>query len=654
MTHGSSDIYQEPRGERSLLDRVVEAIGSQYALEGEVGRGGMSVVYRARDLRLNRAVAIKVLPPDLAMDPHIRARFTREAQTAAQLSHPHIVPIYDVGERNGLAFFVMAMLTGGNLGTLLTYEPRLPIEEARRFLREVADALDYAHQRGVIHRDIKPDNILIDRESGRALVTDFGIAWAMEAASRLTVTGIAVGTPTYMSPEQATGERTLDGRSDIYSLGVVAYQMLTGRLPFTASNAMALLLKHVTEHPRPILDLRPDVPAAMSNAIERALLKSPEDRWPTAGTLREALSPDARVAPVWRSERVEPVRYVSPIPRSRPDRGQRDVRRGQSRYASPRPVAPVPVDDTGLPVTSALMQGDIVLEPAHLASLTREQRDDLRLWHGRVNLRDRIRAMRGYFWWTTAVAIAAGVAFVAGASEGDEAFPLLFAPIVPFFMTRKLWFRRRSLRAAGLKLRRVILMPRASWVIPQSTTPTQKQLEKMAPKEVLEGPSGIAVRNAAEDRAAILSIINGLNKADRKMLPDVEPAVNALVERIGHLARMVHRLDEQMGTTSLEELDRRIAHMKREGLSLEGERRLALLKRQRTSIVELAENRATLSQQLDNAVLMLGNLRLDMVKLRTSGLQANLSDVSSATQEVRALSREIGLLLEAAEEARAM
>jgi serine/threonine-protein kinase len=197
-------------------------------------------------------------------------------------------------------------------------------------------------------------------------------------------------------------------------------------------------------------------------------------------------------------------------------------------------------------------------------------------------------------------------------------------------------------------------MPRASWVIPQPAAPTQKQLEKMASKEVLDGPLGSAVRNAAEDRAAILGIINGLNKVDRKMLPDVEPAVNALVERIGHLARMVHRLDEQMGTTSLDELDHRIAQMEREGLSLEGERRLALLKRQRTSIVDLAENRATLSQQLDNAVLMLGNLRLDMVKLRTSGLQANLSDVSSATQEVRALSREIGLLLEAAEEARSI
>jgi serine/threonine-protein kinase len=198
------------------------------------------------------------------------------------------------------------------------------------------------------------------------------------------------------------------------------------------------------------------------------------------------------------------------------------------------------------------------------------------------------------------------------------------------------------------------MMPRAKWVIPEVASPTQKQLEKMAPREVLEGPLGAAVRNAAEDRAAILAIINGLPKPDRKLLPEVEPAVNALVERIGHLARMVHRLDEQMGSTSMEDLDQRIAQMQREGLSLEGERRLSLLKRQRTSIVELAENRATLSSQLDNAVLMLGNLRLDMVKLRTSGLQANLPDVSSATQEVRALSRELGLLLEAAEEARAI
>jgi serine/threonine-protein kinase len=638
--------HQHRQPSESLQDRVMAAIGSQYAFEGEIGRGGMSVVYRARDLRLNRSVAIKVLPPELAHDSAIRARFTREAQTAAQLSHAHIVPIFDVGERDGIAYLVMANLTGGNLATLLAHEPRLPIEEARRFIREVADALDYAHQRGVIHRDIKPDNILLDQGSGRALVTDFGIAWAMEAASRLTVTGVAVGTPTYMSPEQAVGERAVDGRSDIYSLGVLAYQMLTGRVPFTASNSMALLLKHVTERPRSIMDFRPDTPPAMVDAIERALLKSPEDRWPTAGTLRDALSSDARLAPSWRTERAEPVRYISPLPKSRKERRGRDPQRAEPRHASP---VPAHAEST---VGAPVMHGDIVMEQAHLATLNREQREDLRLWHGRVNLLDRVKAYRGYLWLTLGSAVAS-MGGVALAIE-EEAVPLIFAPVVAAFMVRKLWLRGRSLREAGLRLRRVLLMPRARWVIPALRTPTARELKKVAPREILEGPAGVAIRNAAEDRAAILGIIAGLPKAERKLLPEVEPAVNALVERIGHMARMLHRMDQSSETTSIDDLDARIAHMQRDGLSLEGERKLALLKRQRDSLMELAENRATLAQQLDNAVLLLGNLRLDMVKMRTSGLQSGLSDVSSATQEVRALSREIGLMLEAAEEAKSI
>ena len=642
-----TDQRFEPLGERSLYDRVTDALGSQYALDGEIGRGGMSVVYRARDLRLNRDAAIKVLPPDLAHDPAIRARFTREAQTAAQLSHPHIVPIFDVGERDGIAWLVMAMVSGGHLGTLLAHEHRLPVEETRRFLREIAEALDFAHHRGVIHRDIKPDNILIDRDSGRAMVTDFGIAWAMEASSRLTVTGIAIGTPTYMSPEQAVGERTLDGRSDIYSLGVLGYQMLTGRVPFAASNSMALLLKHVTERPKPIADFRPDAPPAMTDAIERALLKSPEDRWPSAGTMREALSVDARPQPTWRSERVEPVRYVSPIPRGGRDKRAKETRRTDGRVVSPREVERL---RTPLPVNAPVMQGDFVIEQAHLAGLSPEQRQDLRVWHGRVNLHDRIKVMRKYFWFTVAASFGAFLGVIAGANE-EEFIPFMFTPVIPVAMWIKVFARRSSLHLSGLKLRRVVFMPRSKWVLPEVKA---SDLAKVAPREVLEGPSGTAIRNAAEDRAAILGIIASLPKADRKLLPEVEPAVNALVERVGHLAQMLHRLTQETGATTLDELDVTIARMEREGLSLEGERRLALLKRQRASLIDIEDNRQTLLQQLENASLMLGNLRLDMMKLRTSGLQAGLSDVSSATQEVRALSREIGLMLEAAEEARTL
>jgi serine/threonine-protein kinase len=204
-----------------LLDRLVAAVGAQYLVDAEIGRGGMAVVYRATDVRLNRRVAIKLLPPELAFNPDVRERFLREAQTSAQLTHPHIVPIYTVDERDGLVYFVMALVDGESLAQRLAREPQLPIADARLILADVADALAYAHGRGVVHRDVKPDNVMIDRVTGRAVVTDFGIARATAGDSRLTVTGVAVGTPAYMSPEQAMGERELDGRSDIYSLGVV-------------------------------------------------------------------------------------------------------------------------------------------------------------------------------------------------------------------------------------------------------------------------------------------------------------------------------------------------------------------------------------------------------------------------------------------------
>jgi hypothetical protein len=424
---------------------------------------------------------------------------------------------------------------------------------------------------------------------------------------------------------------------------------LTGRVPFAASNSMALLLKHVTERPKPIADFRPDAPPAITEAIERALLKSPEDRWPSAGVMRDALSADARPQPSWRAERVEPVRYISPVPRGGRDKRPRESRPRDPKYVSPRGVDPVRVD---APPAAPMMQGDVVIEPAHLAGLTPEQRKDLRVWNGRVNLHDRIKTMRRYFWATVGASFGASLGFIAGANE-EVLIPFMFTVIVPAVMWVKVAARRKSLHLSGLKLRRVAFMLRRKWVLPEQSA-SDKELGKVAPREVLEGPAGNAIRNAAEDRGAILGMIASLPKADRKMLPEVEPAVNALVERIGHLAQMLHRLNQETGSTTVDELDVTIARMEREGLSLEGERRLALLKRQRTSLIDIEDNRQTLLQQLENASLMLGNLRLDMMKIRSSGLQAGLSDISSATQEVRALSREIGLMLEAAEEARTL
>ena len=247
-----------------LRDRVVAAVDDQYDVQGELGRGGMALVYRALDLRLRRPVAVKVLPPEFAFRDEVRRRFLREAEMAARLSHPNIVPIYSVDERGGLVFFVMALVEGESLASMLARTPRLAVPDAKRILRDVADALAFAHAHGVIHRDIKPDNILIERDGGRPLVTDFGIARAAEADGHLTVTGVAVGTPAYMSPEQSLGERELDGRSDVYSLGVVGYQMLAGELPFKASNTPAMMMKHVSTIPIPVRERRSDMPACCS------------------------------------------------------------------------------------------------------------------------------------------------------------------------------------------------------------------------------------------------------------------------------------------------------------------------------------------------------------------------------------------------------
>ncbi len=604
----------------SLHDRVVAAIGQAYELEDEIGRGGMSVVFRARDLRLNRPVAIKVLPPELAHDAAIRARFTREAQTSAQLSHPHIVPIYDVGERDGVAYFVMALVTGGSLATHLMREPRQPLDEVRRILAEVADALAYAHLRGVIHRDIKPDNILLDRLTGRVMVTDFGIARAMEAGARLTATGIAVGTPTYMSPEQAVGERELDGRSDIYSTGVLGYQMLTGRVPFEAGNSMALLLKHVTERPKPIAELRPEAPRGLRETVERAMMKAPADRWPTAAALREALLSPESLGPAWRPEQREPVKYVSP----RPD--------GSRKVAAVR----APSRPTSTPVLS---------EPPHLAALTPEQRKDLRLWHGRVTYAERIKALRGYAFLTLAATMGGIAAFVVGVNEAP---PLVFAPIVPMYMSRKLWLRRQSLREAGFRLRQ--MLPSPHFTIRRKRPVLEEQLEKLAPAEVLESPEGAAIRRAVEDRAAILQVFEKLPKTDRASLPDLTATVKLLVDRVAHLAQTLHRLDQSIDPALGHELDARIARTERETPSLEAERQLSLLRRQRATLDELLQRRSLLARQLESAGLALGSLRLDLIKVRSSGLQSALSDVSSATQEARALSNDIDAVLAAAVE----
>ena len=263
------------------------ALRGRYSLERELGRGGMGIVYVARDAALDRPVAIKLLPPDMARDAELRERFLREARTAAQLSHPNIVPIHLVEEQDGLVYFVMAFIDGESLGERVQRTGPLPAAELVRLLQDVSWALAYAHGRGVVHRDIKPDNILIERGSGRAVVTDFGIA---RRASDVGITsqGLVLGTPQYMAPEQFDAQATLDGRADIYALGGTAFFAATGRLPFAGETVPQLMAAHIMEPPPPVASLTRALPAKLSEAIDRCLAKAPEARWASGEALAAA------------------------------------------------------------------------------------------------------------------------------------------------------------------------------------------------------------------------------------------------------------------------------------------------------------------------------------------------------------------------------
>ena len=633
-----------------MHDRVVSAIGDLYDVGDELGRGGMAVVYRATDLRLRREVAVKVLPPDLAFRPDVRARFMREAETAAQLNHPNIVPIFSVDERGGIVFFVMALVEGESVGQRILREGRLTIDETRRIVRDVADALAYAHSRGVVHRDIKPDNILLDRHAGRPMVTDFGIARAAEADSRLTVTGVAVGTPAYMSPEQATGDRELDGRSDIYSLGIVAYHMLAGETPFKASNTPAMLMKHLSERPRPMRELRPEMPAELAMTIERSLSKRPADRWPDAGSFRDAIS--GAVAAV------SAVGYRDERPASDRTRGQgleADSERNSYGLSSRPPrqnplPPPYPVPRPGIPKR---VQRSLEKQWREDMKRHRQGKDSLETFAARP-VDDRVRAFR-----RNLVATGATTGFL-------FAINMITSPGFPWFIfpglgmsvgVVKQW---GTLWADGLGWHDIFGRERIGAGARQLSGKPARQIPsideqaaKLVPRDVLEGNYGAAVRRAVSDRAAILGIIEMLSKEDRALIPDIAPTVEALVSRVSSLAQMLHRLDSDVSPEMFARIDARITDVAREPQeSTDHERRLSLLERQRATLRDLAQRRGTVASQLESAGITLGNLRLDLVKLRSSGVGAVLEDVTTATREARALSKEIGHVLEAAEEVR--
>ncbi|MDQ8154548.1 MAG: serine/threonine-protein kinase [Gemmatimonadota bacterium] len=286
---------------------LAEALGGQFRVEREIGRGGMGIVYLARDLKLDRLVALKVLPSLLASQPVTRERFLREARTAARLAHPNVVPVYRADEAGDTAFFAMAYVEGESLADRLRARGPFPPAEAVRILRDVSWALAYAHASNVVHRDVKPENILLERQSGRVLVTDFGIAHHKAPGdARLTQDGTMLGTLHYMSPEQVQG-LPLDGRSDLYALGVVGYQLLSGRLPFDEFEGPAVLLAHATRPAPPLAERAPAVPRALADVIDRTLSKDPAQRYESGEALADALAQALAEAPAAQRQSSDPL-----------------------------------------------------------------------------------------------------------------------------------------------------------------------------------------------------------------------------------------------------------------------------------------------------------------------------------------------------------
>ncbi len=518
----------------------------------------------------------------------------------------------------------------------------------------MAGALAYAHAHGVVHRDVKPDNILIDRESGRPMVTDFGIARAVEADSRLTVTGIAVGTPAYMSPEQALGERDVDGRSDIYSLGVVAYQALSGVLPFQAGNTPAMMMKHISETPRPLRSLRADVPPALEGAIARALVKRPEDRWPTAIAFRDAILRDEPPRVPWQHTPASAPQRIEAPPGAWPPPADQ-TRVAPQPIAAPAPIRPPPiVAPHALATRSRAEALQLAGQAMTYRDARRAARDDR--WRSRP-LDERITVFRRNLASTGIVVLMLGGINMLTTPE----FPwFLFAALGMGASVMKQW---SGLWAEGVTWKRIFKKPDPDAVrsvgsgagAPALPGPSQAELDAaaLAPPEVLAGPHGESVRRAAADRATISSIIASLGKADRDLIPDVAPTVDGLAQRAASIAQMLHHLDRDLSPESIAQLEQRIAQVKREpDGTTEHERRLSMLERQHASLMQLTTRRERMVGQLESVGIALQNLKLDLLKLRASGVQSAMGEVNSATVEARALSRDIGHVLEAADEVR--
>lgn len=649
--------------DQSALPSLLKAaLGESYTIEGEIGRGGMGVVYRARDERLHRRVAVKALPPELAFQREIRERFTREAQTAARLAHPHIVPIHDVGEGNGVVYFVMGLIEGESLAARIRRRGRMPAEEVRRIMRETADALSAAHALSIIHRDIKPDNILLEGTRGRVMVTDFGIAKALSAhgGATLTSAGMAIGTPSFMSPEQAAGERDVDGRSDLYSLGVVAYQMLSGELPFNAPTVAGILMKHITE-PAPLLHERfPDIPEDLSLAVARCLEKDPENRWPSADALRRALESRnvAGYRPTglgWRAaERPGGGATARNGTVVRPRNGSTRPLAGERPMTRPRPLADRPDRP---PLGERLANRHLPARPGGGRSVAdrssnrptprqRGKQDTPLPETGEPKL---VRQARAEFAKFAAVF---GGCFLINIATGIDAPWSLF---VGGAMSFRLFKRYSDLWQAGYSWRDVLARPEAPDAISASGPRRIKGVRTIPPPVVDDlGAHHPPMLRVHGDRAAILALMERLSDADRELVPDLVETIERLYVKAEELGRSLHALDSSLGDDERTRIEQQLSEVRTRPESEERDRQVSLLERQQQSCVDLMARRAEMSGRFESCALAMQNLRFDLLRLREKGIGAVGNDLTQATQAARSLSRDVDNAIGAAEVVRGL
>ncbi|HEX9085487.1 MAG TPA: serine/threonine-protein kinase [Gemmatimonadaceae bacterium] len=650
-----------------LGTHVSQVLSANYELESEVGRGGMGIVYCARDRRLKREIAIKVLPPELSFRADIRQRFLREAETAAQLNHPNIVPIYTVEERDNLVYFVMAYIKGDNLGQRLQQHGPIAPVEVRRILREVADALAYAHSRNVIHRDIKPDNIIIDEETGRAMVTDFGIARALTDSgdSRLTATGMAIGTPAYMSPEQSAGDSAIDGRSDLYSLGVVGYQMLCGQPPFVANNTPSMLVKHLSERPIPVDQRWPDLPQDLSRAVMICLEKDPADRFPNAAAFAVALdggsmptlatrasatpSTVATRANAREREITEPLRDrytpASQAPYSPSQPTAEEMIRWQAPMVASfrRKLAPyLAVNAILVPISLFSNHDFIALTVIWTVALAFKYS---KLWAAGYDWRDVFRQPRNR------------LIFDVAAETIDDARAL--------FDDKKRAEVRARARSRGQGLFSPIpplptMQPFQPYPRVGGPTTSLSPIPAGSPAPFADSRYGSAIRDAESDHREIHRQLLNMPQDDKDQIPEVAASADAVFRRVQQLALSLSDMDRSAGRETSEGIEKEITTLESQANPLdynasEGRvRRLAMLRRQRRALAEITRKKKEAQEKLDSCRHLLRSMRLELVRFRTGGLNAQPTGLTMVTQQAQSVVREMGYLSDANAELNAL